>query len=358
MRVCFISHSNSPWAPYYTRYFQEQGHEVHLISFHPKPIAGITMHYAGATAADGSLPKWIYLWRVPRVRRLLRKLRPDVVMATYVRSNGLVGALTKCSPLIVSSRGVIDYDFGLPPGLNARLVRWIAGRADRLHASSNQLAEGFERFGVPRDKLTVIPLGTDTRIFAPREGPRAPGPMRIICTRKHDPLYDNETIIRALARLKDEGFAFEFRFTGSGSVLGSNQRLVGELGLDDRVEFRGEVAHEQVPQELRWADLYVSAAESDGAPSSLFEAMSCKLFPVATRVRANQDWITHRKNGYLFGLHDSQDCAEGLRFAAAQTEIVNQAREDNRRMVAERLDRAAGLAQLERLLESAAARRG
>lgn len=357
MRVCFISHSNSPWAPYYARYFQERGHEVHLLSFHPKAIPGITTHYVGATPADGRLPKWIYLWRVPRVRRLLRKLRPDVVMATYVRSNGLVGALTKCSPLVVSSRGVIDYDFGLPPGLNATLVRWIAKRADLLHASSEELAEGFERFGVSRGKFTVIPLGTDTKIFAPRGGPRPPGPLRIICTRKHDPLYDNETIIRALARLKGEGLEFQFRFTGSGSVLDHNQRLARELGLGDQVEFRGEVAHEQVPEELRWADLYVSAAESDGAPSSLFEAMSCMLFPVVTDVRANQDWIAHRKNGYLFRVHDDEDCAEGLRFAVAQPEAVSRAQEDNRKMVAERLDRATGLARLEKLLEKAAGMR-
>lgn len=357
MRVCFISHSNSPWAPYYTRYFQERGHEVHLISFHPKPIPGIRMHYVGATPADGRLPKWIYLWRVPRLRRLLRALRPDVVMATYVRSNGLVGALTKCCPLVVSSRGVIDYDFGLPPNWNARLLRWIARRADLLHASSAELAEGFERAGVPRSRFTVIPVGTDTAIFAPRQGPRPPGPLRIICTRKHDPLYDNETIIRALARLQGEGLDFQFRFTGSGTVIDQNKQLVAGLGLTGRVEFRGDVPHEQVPDELRWADLYVSAAQSDGAPSSLFEAMSCKLFPIVTDVRANRDWITHRTNGYLFRVRDELDCAEGLRFAISNTAIVNQALEDNRGMVAERLDRNAGLAKLEKLLEQAAAMR-
>jgi glycosyltransferase involved in cell wall biosynthesis len=357
MRVCFISHSNSPWAPYYARYFQERGHEVHLISFHPKPIPGITMHYVGATPADGRLPKWIYLWRVPRVRRLLRKLHPDVVMATYVRSNGLVGALTKCSPLVVSTRGSTGYHFGLPLALNAWLVRWIAGRADLLHASSDELVEGFESFGVSRDKFTVIPLGTDTGAFAPRGGPRPFGPLRIICTRKHDPLYDNETILRALARLKGEGLEFQFRFAGSGSVLDRNRSIARGLGLSDQVEFRGEVSHEQVPEQLRWADLYVSAAESDGAPSSLFEAMSCQLFPVVTDVRANRDWITHRKNGYLFRVHDDEDCAAGLRFAVAHPEVVSQALQDNRTMVAERLDRTRGLAKLERLLEKAAGMR-
>jgi glycosyltransferase involved in cell wall biosynthesis len=168
-------------------------------------------------------------------------------------------------------------------------------------------------------------------------------------------LYDNETILRALAKLKAEGLAFEFRFTGSGSLIDYNKRLAGELGLNDRVEFRGDVAHEQVPDELRWGDLYVSAAESDGAPSSLFEAMSCKLFPIVTDVRANQDWITHRGNGYLFRVHDSEDCAAGLRFAVSEPERVREAQEQNRKTVAKRLDRAAGLARLEKLLENAAA---
>jgi hypothetical protein len=54
-------------------------------------------------------------------------------------------------------------------------------------------------------------------------------------------------------------------------------------------------------------------------------------------------------------VHDSEDCAAGLRFAVSEPERVREAQEQNRKTVAERLDRATGLARLEKLLENAAA---
>jgi glycosyltransferase involved in cell wall biosynthesis len=356
MRVCFISHSDSPWAPYYAHYMAGRGHEVDVVSFHPKEIPGVRVHYVGSHHRDGRLPKPLYVLRIPRVRRLLRALRPDVVMATYVKSNGLIGAAARCGPLVISTRGV-DWEFPLPAPLANALVRWIAGRADALHASSAELAERLAALGVPRDRFTVIPLGTDPEVFLPAVGPRPAGPPRIICTRKHHPLYDNDTIVRALRLLRDDGREFHCRFVGTGSRLEETRRLAAELGLSSCIEFLGDREHAELPALLAWADLYVSSARSDGAPSSLFEAMSCGLFPVVTDMRANRDWLRHERDGFLFPAGDAEACAEGLRFAWDRTEVVAEAGRRNRQLVCERLDREVGLERLETLLSEVAEHR-
>lgn len=352
MRICLIAHSNSPWAPFYAGHLRDRGHDVHVVSFHPKGIPGVHMHYVGSSRADGRLPKWIYLWRVPRVHRLLRRIEPDVVLATYLRSNALVGALTKCSPLVVSVRGT-DYDFRLPFGLDRALVRWIASRAESLHASSDELADNVAEMGVARDRFTVIPLGTCAADFMPRPSTRPPGPPRVICTRKHDRVYDNETIVRGLALLRDEGFAFQCRFVGSGPWLERLIYLTKTLGLSGQIEFLGDVEHREVRGQLVWADIYASAARSDGAPSSLFEAISCKLFPVVTDVRANRDWIRHLEDGYLFRAGSEREFAQGVRTAWGDPGLRERAGERNRQIVIERLDRSTGLGRLEKLLDRA-----
>lgn len=359
MRVCLIAHSDSPWTPHYAKHLLARGHEVQVISFHPKPIPGVVVHYVGAPVGGGQLWlwKWLYLWRVQRVARLLREIRPDVTLATYFRSNGLVAALTRRGPLVISSRGPGDYEFWLPFGLDRALARWIAGRAERLHASSPELVEYFESIGVPRARFTVIPLGIDASAFPPRPGPRPPGPPRVVCTRKHLPIYDNRTLVRALARLRDAGVDFEFRFVGSGNRLPFTEREVRAAGLEERVAFCGELEPGEVSSQLAWADVYASATLSDGSPSSLFEAMSAKLFPVVTDIRANRDWIAHRRSGFLFPPGDDRACAEGLRFAFEHAGSCAPALEESRRVVALQLDRELGLARLERLLEEAAGRR-
>jgi glycosyltransferase involved in cell wall biosynthesis len=353
VRIALIAHTDAPWTPHYARFLAQRGHDVHVISFHPKPLAHGELHYVGARAGDGRLPAWLYLWRVPRIARLLRRLAPDVVLAPYFRSNGLVGALTRCAPLVVSTRG-LDFDFALPFGLGDHVTRFVARRADRLHASSPELVELLAAIGVPAQRFEVFPLGTDARLFTPREGPRPAGPTRIVCTRKHEPLYDNDTVVRALARLRERGFAFEARFVGTGSSLPRSQALARAVGVGDRVAFVGEVAADEVPEQLRWADVYVSAATSDGASSSLFEAMSCGLWPVVTDVRANRDWLVHRAHGFLFPIGDAAACAEGLAFAAANPAIAAAAAQRNRTLVARELDRETNLARLEALLVQAA----
>jgi len=355
MRVCFIAHTNSPWAPYYAAYFHAKGHDVHVISFHSDPLPDVQVHYLGPEAG-GLAPKWMYLTRVPRVRRLLRELRPDVVMATYFQSNGLVGALSKCAPLVISTRGV-DHDMYLPAPFRGVLIRWVARRADLIHASSPEGVDSLVAAGVPRDKFTVIPLGTDSTIFSPPTGPRPDGPPRLISTRKHDPVYDNETIIRAAAQLRDIRFDFRLRFVGSGTTIDQARQLASSLALASLVDFTGNAPHSAIPDHLRWADVYLSASRGDGAASSLFEAMSTGRFPIVSDIRANRDWIRHKENGWLFPVGDASSCAEGIRWAWDHPAERQRTAEENRRTVIEKLDRNAGLARLEELLTKAAAPR-
>ncbi len=353
MRVCFIAHTNSPWAPYYAAYFHTRGHDVHVISFHSDPLPDVHVHYLGPQQG-GLAPKWMYLTRVPRVRRLLREIRPDVVMATYFQSNGLVGALSKCSPLVVSTRGV-DHDMYLPEPFRGRLIRWVGRRADLLHAASPEGVDSLAAVGIPREKFTVIPLGTDATVFTPATGPRAIGPPRLICTRKHDPVYANETIIRAAARRRDLGTDFRLRFVGSGTTIEQSRSLAATLNLNNLIEFTGEAGHAAIPLHLRWADLYLSASRGDGAASSLFEAMSTGLFPVVSDIRANRDWLSHKRTGYLFRVDDDEDCANGIRFALENPDLVRHAVAENRATVIEKADRNRNLEKLESLLKRAAA---
>src|SRR5262245_22371890 len=89
MRIVLIAHSDAPWTPHYAAWLSGRGHDVHVVSFHPKPLPDVTFHYFGVRTRTGELPKSRYLVKAPAIRRLLRRLRPDVTLATYLRSNGV-----------------------------------------------------------------------------------------------------------------------------------------------------------------------------------------------------------------------------------------------------------------------------
>jgi glycosyltransferase involved in cell wall biosynthesis len=177
--------------------------------------------------------------------------------------------------------------------------------------------------------------------------------VRILCNRKHYPLYDNDTIVRALAQLRDDGLDFECRFAGTGPSLEATRLLARDLGLEEKVRFLGDLEPAEVPDLLRWADVFVSAARSDGAPSSLFEAMSAGVFPVVTDVRANRDWLESEQTGFLCRFGRAEDWARGIRFAWENPEIRSRAAAVNRARVRRDCDRKSGLLALEELLARA-----
>jgi glycosyltransferase involved in cell wall biosynthesis len=67
-----------------------------------------------------------------------------------------------------------------------------------------------------------------------------------------------DLVIRAVPLLADEFPSLRFRIIGEGPALESVVRLAGDLGVSDRVEFRGFVSHDQIPSLLSDAAAGVS----------------------------------------------------------------------------------------------------
>jgi glycosyltransferase involved in cell wall biosynthesis len=143
-----------------------------------------------------------------------------------------------------------------------------------VHSVSAEITAHLRRLGVPEAKLVEIPVGVDTSLFSPAPDMPRSQALRLICPRKHEPVYDNMTVVEALGRLKAAGRTFECVIASEGSLLAVHKARVRELGLGDRVSFPGEVPHAKVPAMLREADIYISATLSDGTSSALLEAMA------------------------------------------------------------------------------------
>jgi len=85
-----------------------------------------------------------------------------------------------------------------------------------------------------------------------------------------------------------------------------------------RIEFKGKIAHNEMPHLLGGADVFVSTSRSDGNNVSLNEAMACGAFPIATDIAANRAWVTHNKNGILFPCLDANKLAGAINIALEQ----------------------------------------
>ncbi|UCD28278.1 MAG: glycosyltransferase family 4 protein, partial [Planctomycetota bacterium] len=261
--------------------------------------------------------------------------KPDIVFAPYLVSNGLTAALSWKGPLVVSAVGgdVDDYmnRKGLRRILREETIRFICRRADIVNTVSQHLDDILIRIGVPAEKLLQIPYGVDLDTFHPApEMPRSEA-TRLICTRKHERLYDIPTVIDALAKLKSTGRKFHCTITCGGTRWEENKTRAKAAGLqEEEVTFTGNLPHQEIPGLLRQADIYIASTYFDGTSVALLEAMASGLLPVVTRINANIPWIEEGKTGLLFEPGEVDQLAEALAKAMDDTEMRKNIFEENR----------------------------
>ncbi len=356
MRLLIISQTNAPWTAPYARAFTQRGDVVKVLSFAPDPLPGVDAVFVGTEPFDKYKNKHLYLTRVPTVRRVIREFRPDVVFAPYIVSNGLTAVLSWRGPLVVSGRGgdVLDQaeERGVRRAVRRRIVRYVCARADLVHVVSPELEQSLARLGVPAAKQVCFPLGVDCARYHPDPRmPRDPA-MRIICTRKHEPIYDNGTIIDALARLKASGRLFHCTFVGGAHLFEANLARARAAGLRHETTFIGHAPPEALPDLLRAADMYVSASLSDGTSSALLEALATGLTPVVSDISANRPWVLDGDNGLLFPPRRSDALAAALARAMQDAGLRRRALDRNPARVAADGDVVRNMERMAHLLKS------
>jgi glycosyltransferase involved in cell wall biosynthesis len=173
----------------------------------------------------------------------------------------------------------------------------------------------------------------------------------MICTRRLEPVFDHQTILGALVRLKDSGVTFQMTFVGDGSLLDGLKRHIRNAGLEERVSFAGRVHNGDLPEVLAGHDVYLSASLWDGTSLSLLEAMATGLFPIVSDIKANSAWLEHNVDGLLHKVGDSDDLAKCIMQLCNEPKLAVAAARRNRERVVQSADRKTNMKHLERIYQ-------
>jgi glycosyltransferase involved in cell wall biosynthesis len=268
MRICFISLGTFTHIGAYLDYFKQAGHDVHFIAMSPSPERGVPTYNVGLgrrySETEG---KWKYPISMLRAKSLIKKLKPDIVHAHYATSCGLTAMVCGFHPTVVTAHGS-DLTAGIQSRLWRPLLRRIFTFADCVNTVSKDLENMAVSLGIDPDKIETLTPGIDTEKFAftGRRKLNPSQPLRLVCTRRLEPVFDHETIIGAIARLKEKGIAFQMTFVGDGSRRATLSRRAESVGLDGRVSFTGNVPNDELPGILGRHDVYLSG-NGDGSVS-------------------------------------------------------------------------------------------
>jgi glycosyltransferase involved in cell wall biosynthesis len=353
MRICFIALGNFVHAVPYFQYFKDAGHDVHFVAMSPGPDYGVRTYNVGfGTGYSPRSGKWKYPFSMLLARRLVRKIKPDIVHAHYATSCGLTALVCGYHPFIVTAHGS-DVTSSMRSKIWRPLLTRIFSSADGVNTVSDELADMVAELGINREKIVTLTLGIDTQqfYFVNRPSISQDRPLRLVCTRRLEDVYDHTTIIEALALLEQQDIDFRMTFIGDGLMRPYLQELVKEKNLSAKVVFTGAVENSSLPEVLKEYDIYLSASLRDGTSLCLLEAMANGLYPIVSRINANTAWLKHGENGLLHEVSNPHDLAECISKAVEHPDSVTDAVQKNRVLIEEKGNRVKNMKSLEGLYE-------
>lgn len=270
-------------------------HEV-LSLFESEPLALRPEHRLDIR--PGRLRTAGYDPRVPvRLFRRLRRLRPDVV----VTHGG--EALLYVVPVLPRRTVLVHKRIGIASEarLNAA-KRWLHRAAMRRAAavaavSAETLEETRRVFGLPEDRLHLLPNGRDPDAYRPRAQWAGSEPA-LLYVGELEAVKRPERFIALVAALRVQGVALRASMAGSGP-------LVEPLGPDASaagVELLGRRA--DVPELLATSDVLCLTSRTEGMPGVLIEAGLAGIPAVTTDVSGARAVVEDGVTGFVVPVED------------------------------------------------------
>lgn len=201
--------------------------------------------------------------------------------------------------------------------------------------------------------VEVVPNGVDTKHFS-QKYPEAVineikdnlgkkmGDVFLITTSRlvHKNAIDD--VIRALPMLPKN---VHFIVLGIGPDEAMLKKLARELRVLDRVQFLGQISHEDMPKYLKASDIFIRPSRSEGMGNSFVEAMAASLPVVATQEGGLSDFLFDEKRnpdqpitGWAVDRDSPQEIAAVIKDVMARPEKVRAVVATAKEMVIEKYD--------------------
>ncbi len=262
----------------------------------------------------------------PRIYKLLRELRPDVLHTCNFASLELVplGWLARVPLRLHAEHGWDSHDRNGQNLRYQRVRRFYRPFVSHFVAVSKEIDDYLgSAIRVPAARRSLIANGVDTALFSPAASQRLPvlgfpfepgkhwlmGTVGRLQTVKNQPL-----LARAFVRLlRDHPKAAErmrLVIVGDGPLRAEVEAILSAASLSHLAWLPG--ARNDVPEVLRMLDVFVLPSQAEGTSCTLQEAMASGLPVVATAVGGNSDLVHVGRTGLLVPSDDESALADAL----------------------------------------------
>ncbi len=298
-----------------------EGHEVEVIQVNAPYRPAWAGKLTGARALFRLLPYLLHLWQsAGRVQLFHVMANSGWSWHLFAAPAIWIGRLRGC-PVVVNYRG------GEADNFMQKAQAWVRPslrRADAVIVPSGFLEHVFGKYGVT---TTVVPnIINLERFSAAAAGSAAGQPLRVLVARNLEPIYDNETALRAFAIVLAQRPDAQLVVAGSGPLREALEQLAAALGIAASVVFTGRVDNAGMAALYRGADLMLNPSTVDNMPNSVLEALASGVAVISTNVGGVPFLVEDGKTALLVPPGSPQAMADAMLRLAASPELASRLR--------------------------------
>ncbi len=302
-KILFLAHSQSIHTKRWVQYFVEQDWDVHIITFHPQKITGAVCHYFPAGKIKLAGNNLQYLIHLPKIIRLIRHLKPDILNSHFLSSFGLFAFLSMYGHHIINVHGTDVLINARKSVLTKLLYSKILHSAWHVFSVSENMTHVLTgEFNLDPSKITTIQYGVDINIFSLKEKWET-REYDFITNRAFIPNSNYTFILKTMGEFKQFMPNFKFLIVGEGPLKDDIKRKIEKYHLEENVKMKDPVSAEEMAGLLNNSRFFLSFTTSDGTPLSLFEAVACGCFPILSANQSYSEWATRGLKAELIPLN-------------------------------------------------------
>ncbi|RYY25953.1 MAG: glycosyltransferase family 4 protein [Chitinophagaceae bacterium] len=172
-------------------------------------------------------------------------------------------------------------------------TRRIIAEAARVTAVSRNLAERLSAiFSISNTSVVYNSVNADLFYYRPVDVDR----FRFVHVSNLHPIKNVGALFNVLSRLKS--VRSDWLLTMVGVIDISYQQVAADLGLNEHIEWRGEIVHNKVPAALQGANALLMFSHHENLSCVVCESLCCGVPVIATRVGGLPE-IVDQRNGIL-----------------------------------------------------------
>lgn len=268
------------------------------------------------TKDETSVKKFLYIKSLFRLRKLVKKIKPDILHAHYASSYGLLGALVKFHPFVVSVWGSDVFDFPRKSAIHKFIMKYVFRKADRILSTSNIMVKEINLY--TQKEIAVTPFGVDTEKFQPGINNNVfRGKSIVIGTVKAlEKKYGMKYLLKSFSiiKFKHPELIIELLIVGGGTEEKQLKELAEQLGIESNTTFTGKISPMEVNKYHSQLSIAVfpSVYDSESFGVAVLEASSCRVPVIASRIGGLTEVVQDGITGILVPPRDEVALAEAI----------------------------------------------